>query len=248
MNGENLGDDPVHVTGVVASCYVDVNSIYVWPDCIDLPNLRLNSFPEDLLVAIILVEDGPRFCLTESGVDEVPDVGEVSVRAASPTTLYPFPARTAMLNETPHRLGWVVIVTEALLSPHEFRHMKIGHRSVCHPAITSPVPWGFDLGLTRLPDSFDGPIEGVLDQLIPVVLLLPEPLHLTAKVVEFLVLERDLKSALTLLQSLIDQFLDVVGLLELLMGVGGARFVEAVLRGCADRRVANVSTSDEEPI
>src|SRR5215216_7325403 len=108
--------------------------------------------------------------------------------------------------------------------------MKIGHRSVCYPAFTSPVPWGFDFGLTGLPDSFDGPIESVLDQLIPVVLLLPEPLHLTAKVVEFLVLEPDLKPPLTLLQTLIDQFLDVVGLLELLMGVGGARFVEAVLR------------------
>lgn len=46
---------------------------------------------------------------------------------------------------------------------------------------------------------------------IPVVLLLPEPLHLTAEVVEFLVLEPDLKPALTLLQTLIDQFLDVVG-------------------------------------
>ena len=89
--------------------------------------------------------------------------------------------------------------------------MKIGHRSVCYPAITSPVPWGFDLGPTSLPDSFNGPIESVLDQLIPVVLLLPEPLHLTAEVVEFLVLEPDLKSPLTLLQSLIDQFLDVVG-------------------------------------
>src|SRR5215212_4617778 len=113
--------------------------------------------------------------------------------------------------------------------------MKIGHRSVCYPAITSLVPWGFDFGLTGLPDSFDGPIESVLDQLIPVVLLLPEPLHLTAKVVEFLVLEPDLKPPLTLLQTLIDQFLDVVGLLELLMGVGGARFVNHVLRACADR-------------
>ena len=99
--------------------------------------------------------------------------------------------------------------------------MKIGHRSVCHPAITSLVPWGFDLGLTGLPDSFDGPIEGVLDQLVAVVLLLPKLLHLTAEVVEFLVLEPDLKPPLTLLQTLIDQFLDVVGLLELLMGVGG---------------------------
>ena len=105
MNGENLGDDPVHVPDMVAGRCVDVNSIYVWPDCIDLPNLRLNSFPKDLLVATILVEDGPSICLPERGVDEVPDVGEVSVRAASPTTLYLFPARTAMLNERPHRLG-----------------------------------------------------------------------------------------------------------------------------------------------
>jgi hypothetical protein len=89
--------------------------------------------------------------------------------------------------------------------------MKIGHRSVCYPAITSPVPWGFDVGLTGLPDSFDGPIEGVLDLLIPVVLLLPEPLHFTAEVVEFLVLEPDLKPPLTLLQTLVDQFLDIVG-------------------------------------
>ncbi|HEX5700126.1 MAG TPA: hypothetical protein VFX77_05720 [Rubrobacter sp.] len=116
--------------------------------------------------------------------------------------------------------------------------MQIGHRSVRYPAITSPVPWGFDLGLTGLPDSFDDPIEGVLDQLIPVVLLLPEPLHLTAEVVEFLVLEPDLKPPLTLLQSLIDQFLDVVGLLEVLVGVGGARFVEAVLKAPVNRRVA----------
>jgi hypothetical protein len=59
MNGENLGEDPVNVAGVVAGRCVDVNSIYVWPDCIDLPDLRLNGFPEDLLVATILVEDSP---------------------------------------------------------------------------------------------------------------------------------------------------------------------------------------------
>src|SRR5687768_2492832 len=101
MNGENLGDNPVNVPGMVAARCVDMNSIYVWPDCIDLPNLRLNSFPEDLLVATILVEDGPRFCLPERGVDEVPEVGEVGCRAASPTTLYPFSARSAVLDEAP---------------------------------------------------------------------------------------------------------------------------------------------------
>src|SRR5215211_2575937 len=110
----------------------------------------------------------------------------------------------------------MVIIPEVLLTPHEFRHMKIGHRSMCYPAITSLTPWWFDLGLTSLPNPLDGPIEGVLDLLIPVVLLLPKLLHLTAEVAEFLMLEPDLEPALTLFQTLIDQFLDVVGLLEVL--------------------------------
>ena len=105
MDRENLADNPVTEPGMVAGRCVDVNSIYMWPDCFDLPDLRLNGFPEDVLVATILVEDSPGFGLTKIGVDEVPDVGEVSVRAASPTTLYLFPARTAMLNESLHRLG-----------------------------------------------------------------------------------------------------------------------------------------------